>query len=336
MISSLTTVTCVLCKGPCEAGSLQCAGCKSVQRDTKNSAPWTEREDTILRNTAGSATHRQMGELLGRTELAVRNRCSRLGLVFVRPWSDEEVTQLRAWYEARKGQPLYIKHLAEALKRSETSVSEKAAQLGLSDRNRPRSEEVSASQTERLRASIQAHGHPRGMLGKSHSPETRRRLTEVRTGRPLQLTDEERARRGEQARGLTMMYAEKVYTRALGGRRDDLGDRYFRSRWEANYARYLNLLLSLGQITAWDYEVATFEFPVRRGTTHYTPDFLVRFQDREEYHEVKGWMDATSATKIKRFRRFYPQLTLVIIDPPAYRRISQQFSALIPTWERYR
>ncbi|KKK91311.1 hypothetical protein LCGC14_2714250, partial [marine sediment metagenome] len=33
--------------------------------------------------------------------------------------------------------------------------------------------------------------------------------------------------------------SERTYTRGKGGKRSDLNNQYFRSRWEANYARYL-------------------------------------------------------------------------------------------------
>lgn len=85
------------------------------------------------------------------------------------------------------------------------------------------------------------------------------------------------------------------------GTREDLGI-YVRSRWEANYARYLNWLKSLGEIRDWKYEPDTFEFAdIKRGTRFYTPDFKITEKNGETvYHEVKGWLDQRSATKLKR------------------------------------
>ena len=78
--------------------------------------------------------------------------------------------------------------------------------------------------------------------------------------------------------------------RCRAGRRPDLGHVYFRSAWEANYARYLNFLRKQGQIIDWRYEAATFPFTaIKRGCRSYTPDFEVLVSDgRVEYHEVKG------------------------------------------------
>jgi len=60
------------------------------------------------------------------------------------------------------------------------------------------------------------------------------------------------------------------------GKRADLGNRFFRSKWEANYARYLEWMKNRGEITDWDYECDTFEFGrIKRGGRFYTPDFKV-------------------------------------------------------------
>jgi hypothetical protein len=78
---------------------------------------------------------------------------------------------------------------------------------------------------------------------------------------------------------------------AKGGFREDLG-LYVRSAWEANWARYLTWLVSLGEIRKWEYEPETFEFPIRKGSRFYTPDFRVVNRDETvEYHEVKGYLD---------------------------------------------
>ena len=123
--------------------------------------------------------------------------------------------------------------------------------------------------------------------------------------------------------------------RGKGGRRADLGDTYFRSRWEANWARFLNALVARGEVTEWLYEAQTFEFPVKRGSRFYTPDFLVRYPDgREEFHEIKGYMDAKSATKIKRMRIHYPSVKLVVIDRKEYRRLAKVLAPWVPGWER--
>lgn len=118
-----------------------------------------------------------------------------------------------------------------------------------------------------------------------------------------------------------------------GGIREDLGI-YVRSSWEANYARYLNFLVKCQIISKWEFEPDTFEFPVKRGSKFYTPDFKVFSPDGGiEYHEVKGYLDQKSITKIKRFKIYYPQLRIELIDSKVYSDIKRKFSKSILNWE---
>lgn len=124
-------------------------------------------------------------------------------------------------------------------------------------------------------------------------------------------------------------------TRSHGGKRPDLGDMYFRSAWEANYARYLNWLKSLGEIRDWRYEPKTFEFStIKRGNRFYTPDFEVTERSGNVlYHELKGWMDHDSRTKLTRMAKFYPDVKIIVVDKPAYYAIARQVRKLIVGWE---
>lgn len=106
---------------------------------------------------------------------------------------------------------------------------------------------------------------------------------------------------------------------------------YFRSKWEANYALYLDFLIDHKEIYKWEFEPDTFIFEViKLGTRSYTPDFKV-FLTPElfEYHEVKGFMDSRSKTKLKRFKKYYPQHKLLLIDGPQYNAIKKQVGKLL-------
>lgn len=120
-----------------------------------------------------------------------------------------------------------------------------------------------------------------------------------------------------------------------GGKREDLGGQYFRSGWEANYARYLNWLVSLKQISKWEFEPDTFEFHnIKRGSRFYTPDFKVFENDGSyTYHEVKGWMDPKSQTKLRRMKKYYPLETVILIDRTSYLSLARQVKGAIPNWE---
>lgn len=123
--------------------------------------------------------------------------------------------------------------------------------------------------------------------------------------------------------------------RTRGGKRDDLDGLYVRSAWEANYCRYLNWLKEQGEITHWEYEPQTFWFEgIKRGNRSYTPDFRITNADGSvEYHEIKGYMDQASKTKLKRMAKYHPAIKLVLIDKPAYRALAKDIRAFISEWE---
>lgn len=132
--------------------------------------------------------------------------------------------------------------------------------------------------------------------------------------------------------------AEKK-NRYASGKREDLDNRFFRSSWEANFARYLNLMIERKQrdIASWEYEPQEFWFhEIQRGTRSYLPDFKVHFTDGEyHWYELKGWMDNVSKTKLKRFAKYYPEEAdkLSIIGKTEYNNIMHHWSKCIPNWE---
>ena len=127
------------------------------------------------------------------------------------------------------------------------------------------------------------------------------------------------------------------YNRVRGGKREDLDNRYFRSAWEANFARYLNFLVGNGDIMKWEYEPDTLEFTaIKRGTRFYTPDFKVwDTADAEPYYyEIKGWMDAKSKTRLKRMAKYYPDVKVIVIGKKEYTSLKKNLSGVIPNWEQ--
>ena len=98
--------------------------------------------------------------------------------------------------------------------------------------------------------------------------------------------------------------------RGNGGYREDLGQ-YFRSEWEAAYARYLN-----DNNIDWSYEIYGF---ILSNEKKYLPDFYLPQTD--EWVEVKGWWDNKSLEKCNLFEADYPGETLVKIDKTNYNLI---------------
>lgn len=273
-----------------------------------------------------------------------------------RPWTPEEEALLRAVYAAAP--PLRVRELALRLGRSFASVHVHASRLGLGDYGRRKvaqrkerkpqfatEEERRAHQSRTRKAWIAANGHPRGALGMKHSPETlakvsaasRRAWADPASG----MNSPEASQRRSDALIARVAQGEMRtgYTRSAGGRRADLDDRYFRSAWEANYARYLNWRKARGDLLAWEYEPKTFIFEaIKRGTRAYTPDFRVVMPDgRVEWHEVKGWMDPQSITRLKRMAKYYPDELVRVIDESWFRMANRTgLAAVIPNWERGR
>jgi len=118
--------------------------------------------------------------------------------------------------------------------------------------------------------------------------------------------------------------------RFVGGKRI-----YFRSTWEANYGRYLQFLVDNHQIAYWLHEPKTFWFEaIKRGVRTYLPDFQVfDFLGNHHWVEVKGFMDAKSQTKLKRFAKYYPDEKLTLIDKTWFKENNKQLKSLINDWE---
>lgn len=145
--------------------------------------------------------------------------------------------------------------------------------------------------------------------------------------------------RGNALRSQIKQEKEHHHNVAQSFKRRDLDNRYFRSAWEANYARYLNWCIetNFGGVIKWEYEPKRFKFEkITTGNRFYTPDFKVYFDDGTyEWHEVKGWLNDSSKTKLKRFNRYFPEeaARLVIIDRQKMKIIRNNFAAVIPNWE---
>lgn len=128
---------------------------------------------------------------------------------------------------------------------------------------------------------------------------------------------------------------------AIGGKRIVPGIKepiYFRSRWEFNIACYLQWLKGqeYGGVFNWVYEPKGYEweFPVKRGTRFYKPDFLVTTRKGVPFEvwEVKGWMDRPSRTALCRMKQYFPAIKIHIIAKEEYQAI-KKCSKLIPGWE---
>lgn len=320
-----------------------------------NTSPWTEEQVSALRQMVGKFSHKHIGFVLGRSERSVRNKCSALRLLTKRAWLSADIDEVRRAYGSGcLASDVDLPGLAKRLGRDKASVCQKAGELGLTNskrgripeaekKNKPRfktKEARSVFQSAISKERIAKDGHPRGFFGRKHSSEARaiiaakskaffQSLTEEGKSAIAQKSLLARIRNGTahpQRSGCTW----RAGWREIGGKR-----KFYRSRWEANYARYLEWLLCRGEIAGWEHEPETFWFEkIRRGAVSYLPDFrVVERGGNIVYHEVKGWMDARSRTKIARMKKYFPDVVLLIIREKQYKAIERAVGKLIAGWE---
>jgi hypothetical protein len=271
-------------------------------------------------------------------------------------WTEDEVAALRQLYAvAPANEMLNLDAFAKRCGRDKTNVCRKARSLGLTNQKRPEllqtnlsdrgprfatAAERSAAASARVKDHQAKNGHPRGMLGKRHTEETRLAMSAASKARwadpssGLNSPEQAQRRSDQLIARIESGQMRAGYSRTRGGRRADLDGRYFRSAWEANYARFLNFLKARGEISGWEYECKTFVFEaIKRGTRAYTPDFKVTTGDRHEWHEVKGWMDQPSRTRLKRMAKYFPAEKVVVIDAGWFRQANKTLAGAIAGWE---
>lgn len=181
-------------------------------------------------------------------------------------------------------------------------------------------------------------GHPRGALGHKHTAEASAVMSAKGRARAAAMQPDERRRlterqvQGKRDKGIPIASPRgswKAAWRDVGAQRC-----YFRSRWEANYARHLEALREAGHVIAWEHEPRAFAFAgLESGPVSYLPDFrVVLASGQTEWHEVKGWMDDRSRQAIALMAQQYPAERLVVIDGKQYRQI-EAASKHLPGWE---
>lgn len=232
-----------------------------------------------------------------------------------------------------------LSELALELGRSKPFICRKARALNLTNINR--SKKLLANYIPPC-PDWNKRPHPRGMKGKKHTPETLALLS-IRSIESQSIINNDKEKRYNITRKtLETKHKNGVFVNArphttwksgwreIGGKR-----KYFRSMWEANYARYLDFLKTNKQIIEWEHEPDVFWFDgIKRGCVSYLPDFKVtELNGAVVYHEVKGWMDDRSKTKIKRMCIYHPEAILIIIDAKWFKSNNKKLSTIIKGWE---
>jgi len=91
----------------------------------------------------------------------------------------------------------------------------------------------------------------------------------------------------------------------------------FKSKFERDWAKYLQLLKEQGFINDWSYEPTKFIFEDETfGPISYTPDFGIQEDGRPVYfQECKGHFDSPTNTKFRRMAKpkHYPDIEIDLI-----------------------
>ena len=294
----------------------------------KTNAAWSENEIKFLIDNYPAQGKAWCCKEMGKSEASVRYTASKLGLRMDKTGPNFLDFQRRAAKsKVGKKRPEH----SEAMKI-------KAANGDFPVLTTPRTPEQKAETSRRNKRWIAEHGHPKGFLNGTHSDASRRKMSEasksmwgkegglVNSQEHRQILSD-RAVAGHKRGLLGGGYSRgRMGTYNINGR-----EIYFRSLWEANYALYLDFLAAQKQIKAWQFESKTFWFEaIRRGVRSYKPDFEVENLDGTiEFHEVKGWMDAKSKTKLKRMAKYHPDVKMIVVAGKQYKEITQKLSGVI-------
>lgn len=283
---------------------------------------WTQEQIDFLIANYPSKGKMWCANALGRSEASIRQKASNLGLK-----QDDNGEFFQDWQNRAKTSKIGKKRPAQA------EVMKKLH----ADGKLKMKESTKKKLSESTKKWIKEKGHPKGSLGMKHTEKTKQVLSEkskqMWKDMPEDVRDAYSARASANGSKTAMNRATaswKAGWREIGGKK-----KYYRSRWEANYARYLEWLKKNKQIISWAHEPKTFWFEgIKRGVMSYLPDFcVINLDGSEEYHEVKGWMDDRSKTKIKRMAKYYPQVKLIVIDSKLYKSIEKKAKYLVKDWE---
>lgn len=226
-------------------------------------------------------------------------------------WTEEDIQRIKEVYSSGILQgDGKLDDLAKELGVLKSNLCRKARSLGLTIQGRKLTEESKEKVGLRVKEWLSKNEHPRGFLKGNHSEQSKKIMSEMSIAYHENCSIEElnsridkmlntRQKKGNWSPALK---GTNMYSRAKSGKRKDLDNMFFRSRTEANYAR---LLKHLGE--PFKYEPKTFWFEgIKRGTRAYIPDFYL--PNKDEWHEFKGWLDPKSITKMKRMKKYYPEV----------------------------
>lgn len=288
----------------------------------------------------------KVAKLLGMCGQSVHSRVVRLGIVHkMNKISNEDLLKIKSVYESgiERGDGK-LKKLSAELGRTIPFISRKAKAMGLTTYSHKMAKEAVANLIIKAKSRIAIKGHPKGFLGHRHTAESKAKMSaNLRKSFKNKSIEEKAEMTLKSMKTKVQKYGAnrwfnprnksswKAAWRKVGSKKI-----FFRSRWEYNYAVYLQYLKKNKQIKKWEHEPQVFWFEkIKRGVRSYLPDFRVTLNDGSiEYHEVKGWYDKASQLKTKRMAKYYPDIKLKMIFSKDYLALEKEFGEVLPGWEK--
>jgi len=194
--------------------------------------------------------------------------------------------------------------------------------------HKPISEESRKRYSIASKKRIKEQGHP--MQGKHHSFEAKIKIGKSSEGRsfinrkPFSEKTKQKLSKITTENYLNgkMEFPKKRYR---SGKRKDLWNIYFRTGFEANFARILKYLE-----IEFQYEKKVFRLSNRR---RYIADFYLPKIDK--YYELKGYPYNANENKYMLFKKDYPNIDWVFLrqDSIEWKRLNKYFKNKIKEWE---
>lgn len=181
--------------------------------------PWTDEDKNKLIELYPIYSNKELCTMLRKTEGQLRGMKERLGLNSkFKPFTNQEKKQIEDFYKNNLD-TIDLESFANKIGRQKTSISRYARKIGLTKCNR----HLSQKSKEKLKSSLKEYRktdkylndvkqqqvkllsyyarnqHPRGMLGKHHSKETRERLSKSHFDLFMNMSQEEKHNRAMKA-----------------------------------------------------------------------------------------------------------------------------------------
>lgn len=284
----------------------------------------------------------KVGEFFGISGQSVHSFLTKIGVIHKMNYFTEEDKKvlLDCYNDYANRQELEL--LAKQMGRTVEFLNRKAKDLGLTNKYRKYnlSNEKKEGFSKRAKERISKYGHPRGMLGKKHTKEHNLLQSERvkklwKEHREIFLNENRLKQMSDRMSDMQLKGELGTRSRTYMTRLQIEGkDILLKSNWEFNIALFLEYKKQIGEIDEWNYESVVFKFEYNDlGVRSYRPDFVVLKDGKEIYLEVKGWNDDKTKKKEILMNKYYPTVSVIMLDEKKYFEIEKEYKKIIAYWD---